>query len=212
MKKSTGEFLLIIALLILIAFLVLVFTNPELLGINSHDNNKNDPSLQLDFEIEENIDSKSPENKNDTPQTTSFEEGGQNSDIQLNQTVLSVDNEETFTGIIALGGINYQILQSNKVEIDSISLTLRNNLEPMSLEVLVYIYDLNDDGDKKGLVREQIWFGSVENNQIISTTKETSAIYLGDLSTEKEVKISLIGYKDGNSVNLGTDSKTFLFS
>ena len=80
------------------------------------------------------------------------------------------------------------------------------------MEVLVYIFDQNDSEDKKGLVREQIWFGSVSAGQVIPTIKEISAIYLGDLSIEKEIKISLISHKDGNSVNLGTDSQTILFS
>ncbi|PIZ51244.1 hypothetical protein COY27_04450 [Candidatus Woesearchaeota archaeon CG_4_10_14_0_2_um_filter_33_13] len=213
MKKRGNEILLIIVLVILILLLALIFYNPQLLGIKGHSINLDEEEPQLDSQILDNADVQIINGENETEKIINFDENSQNTNSVNDLIVdsLSSEAEEIFTGIIRLGEIKYQKILPNKVEINSLSLTLRNNLETMSLEVLVYISDLNDSEDKKGLVREQIWFGLVENDQVIRTTKEVSAIYLGDLLTDKEVKVSLIGYKDGNSINLGTDSKTTSF-
>jgi hypothetical protein len=211
MKKEVGTGILVLTLIILISLLVIVFVNPKILGFVGID--KND---ELDpFALEESI-ALPLEDQNDLTQDQEIVgEDAENSNPTQNMNFTLVDeieNVEEFTGTLSLRDITYTKIQSDKVEITSMDIIFRNPFDEMSLEILVYIYDQNDSEDKKGLVREQIWFSSVDKNEVVSTTSELSATYLGDLSGNKEVRISLIGYNGGNSINIASDRQTILFS
>ncbi|MBW2981035.1 hypothetical protein KY360_06485 [Candidatus Woesearchaeota archaeon] len=122
------------------------------------------------------------------------------------------EEEETPTATLSLLDFDYEIIDYDTAKVTSLSYSAVNsNVGSVTLELLIYIYDENDDASKKGLVRDQIHLGELGYGESVTDTVAVSAYYTGDLATEKILKLTLIGYMGGESFNLGSVTQDVLF-
>lgn len=120
--------------------------------------------------------------------------------------------EETPTATLSLLDFDYEIIDADTAKVTSLSYSVVNgNIGPVTLELLVYIYDENDDASKKGLVRDQIHLGELGYGESVTDTVSVSAYYSGNLATEKILKLTVIGYMSGESFNLASVTQDVLF-
>ncbi len=135
---------------------------------------------------------------------------GDSESSELEEGYMGEDVEPTAT--LRLLSFDYEIVENDLVEVTSISYSVYNlNVGPMELELLLFIYDEEDDDSKKGVVRDQIYVGMFDYGETITDTSSVSAYYTGDLETEKIFKATLIGYLSDQSYNLGSVSEEVLF-
>ncbi len=107
---------------------------------------------------------------------------------------------------------DYEIVEDDLVKITSIEYTVYNlNIASIGLDILLYLYDDEDDDSQKGFVRDQVRVGMLQYGEDITETSEVSAYYRGNLDTEKVFKVTLIGYLFDQSYNLGHISDEYLF-
>ena len=123
------------------------------------------------------------------------------------------EEPETPTATLSLLDFDYQIIDSDTVKLTSLTYRVENSNAPsINLELLVYIYDENDDISKKGLVRDQIQIGELRFRESVTNTVDVNAFYSGNLAAQKTLKITLIGHIAGESYNLGSVTENVLFS
>jgi hypothetical protein len=123
------------------------------------------------------------------------------------------NGDGTPTVRLTLDDFTYQVVSSDTARVTSITYTVVNqNVGLTNLELLIHIYDENDHASKKGLVRDQVNIGQLAYKETKTDTASVMAYYKGDISTEKTLKISLIGYISGESYNLGSVTDSVLFS
>jgi cytoskeletal protein RodZ len=116
------------------------------------------------------------------------------------------------TALLELLNYSYELNEQGHVKLNSITYKINNNFDTIKMDILLYIYDIEDNEAKKGLVRDQINLGTINLNQTITATKSVNAFYVGDLSKEKTVKINLIGWVGARSYQLASNSKQALFN
>ena len=114
--------------------------------------------------------------------------------------------------LLSLQDFDYRLISPTKVEITSISYQIKNGIAPMKMELLLYVFDEMDDSSQIGLVREQMSLGHVDYQQTVQDTVDISALYDGNLNSEKNIRLTLIGYVGGGSSNLVSDTQEVLFS
>ncbi len=120
--------------------------------------------------------------------------------------------EETPSAQLSILDYEYEIIDFNTAKINSLTYQVENQNVGVSLELLVYIYDENDDQTKKGLVRDQISVGQLSYGEVKTDTVSVNAYYNGNLAIEKTLKITLIGYIGSSSYNLGSVTENILLT
>ena len=106
----------------------------------------------------------------------------------------------------------YEVVNEDLVKITSLTYHISEMKIPMNSELFLFVYGDNDDEALFGLVRDQVRIGYVDYGQVISQTSSVSGYYQGDLSSQKNVKLALIGYFADQSYTLSTDSRNVLFT
>src|SRR3989338_2562754 len=96
----------------------------------------------------------------------------------------------------------YEVVNEDLVKITSLTYHISEMKIPMNSELFLFIYDDDDESSLFGLVRDQVRIGYVDYGQVISQTSSVSGYYQGDLSSQKNVKLALIGYFADQSYTL----------
>lgn len=139
-------------------------------------------------------------------------EGGEDLEEGSEPEEGTVEEDVEPTATLRLLDFGYEIVEGDLVKIISISYSVYNlNVGPMELELLLFIYDDEDDDSKKGVVRDQVRIGALEYGETLTDASSVSAYYMGDLETEKIFKVTLIGYLSDQSYNLGSVFEEVLF-
>ena len=120
---------------------------------------------------------------------------------------------ETPIAALSLLDFDYELVDSDTAKVTSLTYRVENsNIASINLELLVYIYDENDDISKKGLVRDQIQLGELRYGESVTDTVDVNAFYSGNLAAGKTLKITLMGHISGEGYNLGSVTEDVLFS
>jgi len=107
---------------------------------------------------------------------------------------------------------DYVIVEEDLLKITSITYKVYNlNVGSIGLDILLYLYDDEDDDSQKGFVRDQVGVGTLNYGEDIIETSAVSAYYRGNLEIEKVFKVTLIGYLLDQSYNLGSVSEEQIF-
>lgn len=120
---------------------------------------------------------------------------------------------ETPIATLSLIDFDYEIIDSDTAKVTSLTYRVENiNIASINLELLIYIYDENDDISKKGLVRDQIQIGELRYGESVTDTVDVNAFYSGNFAAGKTLKITLMGHITGEGYNLGSVTEDVLFS
>ncbi|MFH1641265.1 MAG: hypothetical protein ABIC04_00020 [Nanoarchaeota archaeon] len=146
--------------------------------------------------------------ESESEETNDPKENSETQSIPVNFEEGPTDASSSF----ALLGFETEIIDSELAKVNSLSYKIRNQgIGLVNLELLIYVYDEDDDSSVKGLVKDQISIGQLDYQDTVEDTVSVDAFYNGDISTEKTIKLTLIGYVVGASFNLASVSEEFIF-
>lgn len=133
-----------------------------------------------------------------------------NSEVPIEQTNPYEFVEPSAT--LELLDFDYVIVEEDLLKITSITYKVYNlNVVSIGLDILLYLYDDEDEDSQKGFVRGQVSVGTLNYGESITETSTVSAYYRGNLDVEKVFKVTLIGYLLDQSYNLGSVSEEQIF-